>query len=295
VKRIAGGLTLVRQPIAVDDTPLRIQGRVGSGLYLAARAAGAPAKAVDAYIKTLNQRVPIGSVAADDRFDMIVAHRRAATGETETGDLLYAGLRHDRRDIGMMRWVEDGKAQWFDGSGTGARRDGMHVPVNSTRITSKFGMRMHPLLGYSRMHKGIDFGAPYGAPIMAATDGIVGFAGRHGGHGNYVLLKHAGNLMTGYAHMSRILVRVGAHVSSGQVIGYVGSTGLSTGPHLHYETYRNGIAINPRSLRFASVVRLAGGELTQFKAKFAGLLAVRPRGETRQAQATPSGKPAKKV
>ena len=92
VKRVAGDLTLVRQPIAVDDTPLRIQGRVGSGLYLAARAAGAPAKAVDAYIKTLNQRVPIGSIKADDRFDIIVSHRRAATGETETGELLYAGL-----------------------------------------------------------------------------------------------------------------------------------------------------------------------------------------------------------
>ena len=258
-------------------------------------ASRAPAKAVDAYIKTLNQRVPIGSINADDRFDLIVARRRAATGETQTGELIYAGLHRGTRNIEMMRWVEDGKAQWFDQSGTGEQRNGMHVPVNSTRITSKFGMRMHPLLGYTRMHKGIDFGAPYGAPIMAATDGVVRFAGRHGGHGNYVLLKHAGNLMTGYAHMSRILVRVGAHVSSGQVIGYVGSTGLSTGPHLHYETYRNGQAINPRSLRFASVVRLAGDDLTRFKTKFADLLSLSPRGETRQAQAAPAGKPARKV
>ncbi len=295
VNRVDGGLTLVRQPIAVDDTPLRIEGRVGGGLYLAARAAGAPAKAVDAFIKTLNQRVPIGSIAADDRFDMIVAHRRAATGETQTGELLYAGLHRDGRDIEMMRWVEDGKAQWFDQSGTGEQRTGMHVPVDSTRVTSKFGMRRHPLLGYSRMHKGIDFGAPYGAPIMAATDGVVSFAGWHGGHGRYVMVRHNGNLTTAYAHMSRMLVKKGARVSAGQVIGYVGSTGLSTGPHLHYEVYRNGVAINPRSLRFASVMQLAGSELTQFKAKLANLLSLRPQTETRQAQAAPTAKRDKKA
>lgn len=311
VKRVGGALVLVRQPIEVDDTPLRIEGRVGGGLYLAARAAGAPAKAVEAYIKTLDQRVPVGSIGADDRFDLIVAHRRAATGETQTGELLYAALHRNGRDIAMMRWVEDGKAQWFDPNGVGERRTGLHVPVDSTRVTSKFGMRRHPLLGYSRMHRGIDFGAPYGAPIMAVADGTVGFAGRHGGHGKFVMLKHDGDLVTAYAHMSRILVSVGTRVSAGQVIGYVGSTGLSTGPHLHYEVYRNGTAINPRSLRFASTARLEGAELAQFKAKFAGLLALRPYGETRQArastpertpgraqaqaQAPPAGKPAKKA
>jgi murein DD-endopeptidase MepM/ murein hydrolase activator NlpD len=290
VKRVDGALVLVRQPIAVDDTPLRVTGRVGGGLYLAARAAGAPAKAVEAYIKTLNQRVPIGSLDPNDRFDLIVAYRRAATGETQTGELLYAGLTHGKREIEVMRWPQDGKAQWFDQSGTGERRTGMHVPVASTRVTSKFGMRRHPLLGYSRMHRGIDFGAPYGAPIMAATDGVVSFAGRHGGHGKYVMLKHSGNLVTAYAHMSRILVKAGKRVSAGQVIGYVGSTGLSTGPHLHYEVYRNGAAINPRSLRFASTTKLTGGELARFKAKLAGLLALRPHNETRQAQASTAGK-----
>jgi murein DD-endopeptidase MepM/ murein hydrolase activator NlpD len=288
VRRVDGALTLVRQPIAVDDTPLRVEGRVGSGLYLAARAAGAPAKAVEAYIKTLNQRVPIGSIGPDDRFDLIVAHRRAATGETETGELLYVGLHRKGRDVEMMRWVDDGKAQWFDQSGTGERRTGMHVPVDSTRVTSKFGMRRHPLLGYSRMHKGIDFGAPYGAPIMAATDGVVSFAGWHGGHGRYVMVRHDGNLTTAYAHMSRMLVKTGTRVSAGQVIGYVGSTGLSTGPHLHYEVYRNGVAINPRSLRFASVMQLAGPELTRFKAKFADLLSLRSNNQTREAAASPS-------
>jgi murein DD-endopeptidase MepM/ murein hydrolase activator NlpD len=130
---------------------------------------------------------------------------------------------------------------------------------------------------------------------MAATDGVVSFAGWHGGHGRYVMLKHSGEIMTAYAHMSRILVRVGARVSAGQVIGYVGSTGLSTGPHLHYEVYRNGEAINPRALRFASVVQLAGNELTRFKAKFADLLSLRTHGETRQALASPTGKPAKRA
>ena len=130
---------------------------------------------------------------------------------------------------------------------------------------------------------------------MAATDGVVSFAGWHGGHGRYVMVKHSGNLTTAYAHMSRMLVRVGTRVSAGQVIGYVGSTGLSTGPHLHYEVYRNGQAINPRSLRFASVLQLAGSELTRFKAKFAGLLSLRSKNETRQAQAATGGKRDKKA
>jgi murein DD-endopeptidase MepM/ murein hydrolase activator NlpD len=285
VRRAAGALTLLRQPIAVVDRPLRIQGTVGSGLLLAAQAAGVPAPVIGAYIGALNQRVPIGSIEADDRFDLVVTYRRAATGEAQFGGLRYAGLRQRGRDIGMMPWVYDGKVQWFDGDGIGERRNGMHVPVDSMRVTSNFGMRMHPLLGYARMHSGIDIGAHYGAPVMAVTDGVVRFAGWHGGHGNYVQLAHGEGLMTGYGHLSAIVARPGTRVTAGQVIGYVGSTGLSTGPHLHYEVFRDGVAINPTSLRFSSVIRLAGDELTQFKARFAELLAVRPRGQTRMASA----------
>ena len=125
-------------------------------------------------------------------------------------------------------------------------------------------MRRHPILGYRRMHRGHRFPARHGTPIYAVTDGTVTFAGRHGGYGNFVRIQHGGGLATGYAHMSRIAVRSGQQVRRGQVIGYVGSTGLSTGPHLHYEMYRNGQTVDPASVRFVTRAQLSGSELAEF-------------------------------
>jgi len=144
------------------------------------------------------------------------------------------------------------------------------------RITSGFGLRRHPILGYTRMHSGIDFAAGYGSPIYATADGIVTFAGWHGGHGNFVRLNNGGGMGTGYGHMSRIAVSSGTRVRRGQVIGYVGSTGLSTGAHLHYEMYRNGVPVNPGSVRFASTAQLEGSELNAFKARLEALRSVKP-------------------
>lgn len=276
VNRVGGALVVTPQPIAIDNTPLRIRGLVGQSLYRSARAAGAPAKAVEAYIRAIASRISIGSdVSADNVFDITIRQQRAATGEVRLGDILYAGLDRGGRKLQLVRWEDDGKPDWFDANGVGARREGMQMPVEG-RLTSGYGVRFHPILGFAKMHKGIDIGAPYGAPIRAASDGIVAFAGRNGGYGNFVKLNHGGGLASGYGHMSRIAVSPGARVSQGQVIGYVGSTGLSTGPHLHYELWRNGDAINPRSIAFASVRRLTGGALQAFRAHVATLLALKP-------------------
>ncbi|WCT73756.1 peptidoglycan DD-metalloendopeptidase family protein [Sphingomonas naphthae] len=278
VERAGPDLRLRRIPIAVDETPLRIQGRVGASLFQSARNAGAPAKAVETYLRALGQHVSVSrDVRSGDRFDLIIAHRRAATGETETGGLLYAGLDKSgkgAKNVRILKWESGGREQWFEASGVGQTKGTMRMPV-AGRVTSSFGMRRHPLLGYSRLHKGIDYGAPYGAPIVAATDGVVKFSGWHGGHGKYVQLAHAGGLGTGYGHMSRIVATVGQRVAAGQVIGYVGSTGMSTGPHLHYELYRNGQAINPTSVKFASAPQLAGAELGRFRSTLNRLLATR--------------------
>ena len=269
------GLVMTRQPIAIDATPLRIQGLVGSSLYRSARAAGAPARVVESYIKALATRLSIGrDVGAADSFDLIVEQERAATGETRIGDLLFAGIDQGRRTVQLVRWDDDGKPSWFDAKGQSERRGFMGMPV-AGRITSSFGYRMHPLLGYLKMHKGLDIAAPYGSPIYAALDGVVQGAGRSGGYGNFVKLVHGGGLASGYGHMSRIAVARGQHVRQGQVIGYVGSTGMSTGPHLHWEVWRNGQTINPRSISFASVAALSGESLRRFKARVAGLLAVK--------------------
>jgi len=293
VERVDGRLVLRRMPIAVDDTPLRIQGVVGSSLYRAARAAGAPAKAVEAYLRALSQHLSVGrDIGSADRFDLIVEHRRAETGDVEVGALLYAGLDRGTRKTRLLKWTSGGREQWFEASGVGETRGVMRMPVVG-RMTSGFGMRRHPLLGYSRFHKGIDYGAAYGSPIVAATDGVVAFAGWHGGHGNFVKLNHAGGLGTGYGHMSRIAVRPGERVTQGEIIGYVGSTGLSTGPHLHYEVYRGGAAIDPRSVKFTTTAQLAGAELARFRARLGRLLAVRPgaaaAAETRTAEAKRGG------
>ena len=274
VERIDGELRLKRIPIRVDNTPLRIQGRVGSSLYQSARAAGVPGDAIQAFIKAVSQKLSMRGIGSDARFDAIVEHARAETGEVKIGSLLFAGITEGRKKVQMLKWTSGGRDQWYEANGVGETKGVMRQPVLG-HLTSSFGLRRHPILGFSRMHQGMDFGAPMGAPIVAATDGTVVFAGRHGGHGNYVRLNHGGGIATGYAHMSRIIARPGERVRQGQLIGYVGSTGLSTGPHLHYEVFRNGQAINPASMKFTTVQQLGGRDLANFRAKLNNLLSVR--------------------
>ena len=274
IARVDGRLVLNRIPISVDNTPLRIQGLVGSSLYRSARASGAPAKAIQDYLRAIATQLNVGSLGANDRFDIIIEHRRAETGETEAGRLLYAGLeRGDGRKLQLMQWTQGGSTQWFEASGVGKQTGVLQRPVPGS-VSSDFGMRRHPILGYSRMHKGMDFRAGYGTPILAATDGRVSAAGWAGGYGRQVRISHPGGLMTSYSHMSRIAASPGQHVRQGQVIGYVGSTGLSTGPHLHYELYRNGVPVNPGSVKFTQRAQLSGSDLAAFRAKLRSLLSV---------------------
>lgn len=276
VERIDGALRLKRDPIKVDDTPLRIRGTVGGSLYRAARASGAPADAVQKFLQVIGQQISIGSIRSSDEFDLVVDYRRAETGEVEVGDLRYAGISRDGSDkVQMMRWTSGGSTQWFEASGVGKTRGEMLRPVGGA-ITSSFGRRSHPVLGYTRMHSGVDLRGRYGEPIYAAADGRVTYSGRHGGHGNYVKIAHSGGIATAYAHMSRIAARNGQTVRRGQIVGYVGSTGLSTGPHLHYEMYRGGRAVNPLSVQYIERAQLSGQDLSKFKAQLRSFKAVKP-------------------
>jgi murein DD-endopeptidase MepM/ murein hydrolase activator NlpD len=236
----------------------------------------------------------MGSLGANDRFDIILEHRRAATGESETGQLLYAGLdRAGGKDINMLQWTQGGRTEWFEASGVGKQSGILQRPVPGT-VSSNFGMRFHPILGYTRMHKGLDFRAGYGTPILAVADGRVAGAGWAGGYGQQVQLAHSGGLVSTYSHMSRIAARAGSNVRQGQVIGYVGSTGLATGPHLHYELHRNGVAINPASVRFVTRATLSGPDLAAFRARLRNLLAIRSGAATatRMASAPAKARPA---
>ncbi|WDA42318.1 M23 family metallopeptidase [Erythrobacter sp. BLCC-B19] len=260
----SGPLALKRNIIRVDETPLRVRGVVGSSLYRSMRQAGVPASAVQEYLKALDAQIDMDrEVSASDEFDIIIAYRRAATGERQAGQLLYAGIdRGGKPRTQLMRWGSEGR--FYEASGVGEQRRGLLAPVPGP-VTSNFGMRRHPILGYTRMHAGIDFKARYGTPIVAVSDGRVSAAGRAGGCGIAVRLEHGGGLSTRYCHMSQMAVRAGQQVRRGQVIGYVGSTGLSTGAHLHYEMYRGGRAINPASVAFVSRAELSGTELIDFR------------------------------
>lgn len=260
----SGPLALQRNVIRVDETPLRVRGVVGSSLYRSMRQAGVPASAVQDYLKTLDEQIDMErEVRPSDEFDVIIAYRRAATGERQAGQLLYAGVdRAGRPRTQLMRWGNEGR--FYEASGVGEQRRGLLAPVPGA-VTSNFGMRRHPILGYTRMHAGIDFKASHGTPIVAVSDGKVSAAGRSGGCGIAVRLEHGGGLSTRYCHMSRMAVAPGMSVRRGQVIGYVGSTGLSTGAHLHYEMYRGGRAINPSSVQFVSRALLSGTELIDFQ------------------------------
>ncbi|WP_454885948.1 M23 family metallopeptidase [Sphingomonas oryzagri] len=284
ITRANDALTLQRQPIAVDATPMRLTGTIGTSLYEAERNAGAPPSVVADYIKAIARRVPIDDILASDRFDMVFEHKRAATGEVQTGRLLYAGIVHGGETLRLTRWTLGGREQWFDANGAGEMRDGFTMPVSGARMSSGFGMRFHPILGFSRMHQGVDLAAPYGTPIVAAADGVVRFAGWHGGHGNFVQIAHDGELGTGYGHMSRIIVRPGETVQQGELIGYVGSTGLSTGPHCHFEVYRGGTPIDPASASFERTERIGGGALAKFKAMMARLAGLPIGGDARTTQ-----------
>jgi hypothetical protein len=271
----ADGFKLATTRIAIDNTPLRVRGRVGDGLYWALRASGVSPQAAGEYLRALASQIDVGGqVGPDDRFDLIISNRRAATGESQEGPLLYAAIeRAGASDVKLMKWTVDGRTDWVDANGAGRQVSAMVWPV-AARITSGFGIRIHPILRFARFHRGIDFGAHYGAPIVAASDGRVTGAGWAGGYGQQVRIAHAGGISTSYSHMSRIVAVPGSFVRQGQLIGYVGSSGLSTGPHLHYEVLRNGAAVNPLGVRFASRTLLEGQQLERFKARLSQLMAI---------------------
>ena len=227
-----GALQLVRHPIPVDNRPLRVRGRAGDGLYWSLRAAGVSPQSAAEYLQALATEIDVGSeIAPDDRFDLVIASRRAATGERQTGPLLYAAVdRSAAPDLQLVKWGSPGRDSWVDAADIGRPAAASMMWPVAGRITSGFGYRYHPILHFARLHKGIDFGAGWGSPIVAAADGQVAAAGWAGGYGRQVRIAHAGGIATSYSHMSRIVAEPGSFVRRGQLIGYVGSSGLSTGP-----------------------------------------------------------------
>ena len=187
----------------------------------------------------------------------------------ETGNILYANLKLSGEDNSLYYFDSKNSGGHYDKSGKSVQKALMKTPINGARLSSSFGMRKHPIDGFNKMHRGTDFAAPMGTPIMASGDGVIKKAGWCGGGGNCVVIKHNSTYQTVYAHMSKFAkgIRKGTRVKQGQTIGYVGSTGKSTGPHLHYEVIVNGKRINSQTLKLPSGKILKGNERKVFETK----------------------------
>jgi len=195
----------------------------------------------------------------------------------KSGKILFASLMLSGKTIPVYYFERDGDGEYFTPSGEAIRKSLLRTPVDGARITSGFGMRMHPVLGFSKMHKGVDFGAPTGTPIFAAGNGTVVEIGKKGAYGNYIRLRHNGEYQTAYAHMSKFArgLRKGDKVKQGQVIGYVGATGRVTGAHLHYEILVGGAQVNPGKVKTVASNKLTGKQLKAFQAQVAKIDAER--------------------
>lgn len=188
----------------------------------------------------------------------------------KTGDIIFARMTLGGKPYSFYRYESsDGQVDYYTQDGRSIRKSSglMKTPVAFGRISSGFGMRRHPVLGYSKMHKGMDFAAPTGTKVFASADGVIERAGRFSSFGNYIRIRHSSKLSTAYAHLNGYAkgIRPGVRVKQGQLIGYVGTTGRSTGPHLHYEVMVNNVQVNPASVKFAADNSLNGKELKRFK------------------------------
>lgn len=269
-----GEITAEKSAIALTTRTLSIAGRINGSLYLSAKAVGAPdeiiADLADAFAYDVDfQREIFGG----DEFEAIFEARYDDQGAlVSTGDILYARLnwRGRSKEKGYYRFAasSDGdRGDFYDATGQSAKRLLMKTPIDGARLSSGFGTRKHPILGYRRAHKGVDFAASRGTPVKAAGDGVVERADRYGSFGNYIRIRHANGYKTAYAHLKgfRRGVRKGKRVRQGDIIAYVGTTGRSTGPHLHYEVHLNGKAVNPQRLKIATGKKLKGDDLERFK------------------------------
>jgi murein DD-endopeptidase MepM/ murein hydrolase activator NlpD len=247
-----------------------VQSGIEGSFLHALRAGGVPEPLAHDLIRILGQELDLQrELRPGDHFSVLFERYRAGTGGfLRDGKVLHASFRVSGRDLAIWRHDTADGPEWFDADGRSLRRDFLRTPLDGARITSSFGMRQHPVLGFTRMHQGTDFAAPTGTPVVAAADGTVATAGTRSGYGRTVTLHHPGGTETLYAHLSSFApgLAPGQQVRQGQFIGRVGSTGLSSGPHLHYEILHAGRQVNPAAVRSGIAARLAGPELASFDA-----------------------------
>lgn len=249
----------------------RAAGVIKSSLYSAGVKAGLPVTVLVDLIHLYSWDVDFQrDIQPQDGFDVMFETFHLPDGSVaRSGEILFAELRLSGVRHRLYRFkAENRRAEYFDYKGRSAQKALMKTPIDGARLSSGYGRRRHPILGYTRMHRGIDFAAPRGTPVYAAGDGTIVRAGRNGAYGNYIRIRHNGRYSTAYAHLKGYArgLRKGRRVRQGQIIGYVGSTGRSTGAHLHYEILVGNRQVNPFRIKLPSGRHLSGGELKEFKA-----------------------------
>lgn len=264
-----GEYTAREETQELTTTLHRAEGKIDSSLYVAATKAGIPAALLMEFIFAYSFDVDFQrDIQKGDSFEIMYEKVSTEDGKrSKIGNIQFASLTLSGERLPIYRYEDkDGRIAYYNDKGQSAQKALMRTPINGARLSSGFGKRRHPILGYSKMHTGIDFAAPRGTPIFAAGDGVVDYAGRKGGYGKYIRIRHNSEFQTAYAHMRGFKKGMykGKRVRQGDVIGYVGSTGRSTGPHLHYEILRNGRHTNPLRVRMPSGKKLKGTELARF-------------------------------
>lgn len=252
-----------------EARPVLARAKISSSLYNAAIKAGMPIEVLIQMIRAYSYDIDFQrDIHPEDLFEAVYEKMVDEKGNfVRGGSILYASLSTSGRTMPIYRYkTTDGNVDFFNEKGQSVKKTLMVTPIDGARLSSSYGMRRHPIKGYTRMHKGLDFAAARGTPIMAAGNGVVEYARRNGGYGNYIRIRHANGYKTAYAHMHKFAsgIRKGVRVKQGETIGYVGSTGVSTGPHLHYEVLHRGKNVNPTSVKTPPGKTLKGKELNNF-------------------------------
>ena len=257
--------------IRLDKKIIYNENVILQSLYKAASDENIPANIIIEFARIYGFQVDFQrDIKKKDKFQIMYEIYLNEKKETvETGDILFANLELSGQDNSLYYFDKEGSEGHYNKNGKSIKKALMKTPINGARLSSPFGMRKHPIDGFNKMHRGTDFAAPMGTPIMASGDGIVKKAGWCGGGGNCVKIKHNSTYQTVYAHMSKFArgIKSGVRVKQGQTIGYVGSTGKSTGPHLHYEVIVNGKKVNSQKLKLPSGKILKGKERKEFETK----------------------------
>ena len=254
----------------LEERFLRARGVIESSLFLTAQDMNIPSKVIIELIRMYSYDVDFQrEIRKGDSFEIYYSRFFNADGKAvKDGPILFGNmvLRGKERAYYRFKTTDDQITDYYSMKGMSAKKFLMKTPVDGARISSGFGRRRHPVLGYTKAHKGVDFAAPRGTPIMAAGNGIIERANRFSTFGNYVKIRHANGYQTAYAHLKGFAkgIRKGVRVTQGQIIGYIGTTGRSTGPHLHYEVLVNKRQVNPMTIRVPTGRKLKGDMFTAF-------------------------------